>query len=147
VTAAGQVVVKVRLRAHVYTSKVMSRAAAEKLRDELRDELRDAGDSPRLTTFTDRHGREVDLRCREVIVVELGVPERDDEPPRRGRHHYQDGGHVSGPGFVAPAAGARPLGVVQGGALAVPVPDGTGYLRHQAAVERSMADHPSGQRR
>lgn len=126
----GGEVVKVRLASHVYTSRVMSHDDAVGVRDGLRRSLRDIGDAPDLITFTDRHGREVDIRAREVAVVELGVPGPDDGPARS--RHRERAGSPPGP-TTGPVDG-----VIQEGEVAV-LPSAEGFLR--AAMDRHPAGH------
>lgn len=98
-------VVKLRLRSQVYTSPVLPHSDAVDLRNKIRRQLTDIGDAPGMIEFTDRHTRAVTIRAREVSVVEVGVPDADDDP-HRGRRRRD--GAISG--VPSPTAGVAQLG-------------------------------------
>lgn len=125
-------VVKVRLRSQVYTSRAMSQGDARAARDDLRARVLEARDGVGFVEFTDRHGREVSLRAREVAVIEVGTAIDDDDLSGRSR---TSAGAPRQAGIPSPPPLGGSLGVVQGGALRVPAHTGTGtdYLRNQAS--------------
>lgn len=109
------VVVKVRMRSHVYTSPAMPRADGLDLRNALQRRLRHVGDGPEFIDFTDRNGRLVQLRGREVTVVEVGVPYAEDDMGPHRRPHSQPNPAEIGAGSAGVAGGYG--GVVQTNAL------------------------------
>lgn len=106
-----QRVVRVRMRAHAYSSPVLSPAAASKLRDELVAAIRIQSPEHGFVLFLDRRDREVSLRARDIYAVEVGTP-YDDELGR-----------------PRPAAAATVPGLTINAPAGLPAASGTDYLR------------------
>lgn len=141
-----QCVVRIRTRGHAYTTPPMRRPKATELRDSYRRAVHDIGDGPQLVTLVDRNGREVDIRTRDIVVIELGIDGPDD-PVGEARRRRQ------GPAPIARGPRIPPgtYRTTDGATLTVTenqtAEEGINFLRRVADVDGSMARHPAGRSR
>lgn len=134
--------VRLRWARGTFITDAMEPDGAAALRDSLLEQVLALGDGYRFVGFPGHEGREVHVRARDVVAVEL-LPELPDRRPpaevtgqRPAATTAAVGGAVHGVTFGYPSHGVVP--VEAGGAH-----DGTDFLRRLAHQQDSVGPRPA----